>query len=101
MVDIIKANNLNFPFLKETNLKGKGKVSWSGANVIFAGVHEMERAKEEVAVLLNNVWDSGVVKSGYVSSRILWIKFKFSRVKFVWWWGTAPMKEIVKKEILE
>ena len=34
-----------------------------------------------MAFLLNNVWHSAVVKSGYVSSRILWIKFKFSRVK--------------------
>ena len=41
----------------------------------------MERAREGVAVLLNNVWHSAVVKYGCVSSRILWIKFKFSRVK--------------------
>ena len=32
----------------ETKLKGKGEVSWSGVNVIFTGVHEMERAKEGV-----------------------------------------------------
>ena len=41
----------------------------------------MERAREGVAVLLNDVWHSAVVKCGYVSSRILWIKFKFSMVK--------------------
>ena len=41
----------------------------------------MERAREGAAVLLNDVWRSAVVKSGCVSSRILWIKFKFSRVK--------------------
>ena len=40
----------------------------------------MEGARERVAVLLNDVWHSAVVKSGYVSSRILLIKFKFSRV---------------------
>ena len=67
--------------LTETKLKGEGELSWSGVNVIFAGVQEMERAREGVAVLLNDVWHSAVVKSGYVSSRILWIKFKFSRVK--------------------
>ena len=34
-----------------------------------------------MAVLLNNVWHSAVVKSGYITSRVLWIKLKFSRVK--------------------
>ena len=41
----------------------------------------MVRAREWVAVLLNDVWHNAVVKSGCVSSRILWIKFRFSRVK--------------------
>ena len=36
----------------------------------------MERAREGVAVMLNNVWHGAVAKSGCVSSRILWIKFK-------------------------
>ena len=84
--------------LTETKLKGKGEVSWSGVNVIIAGVQEMERAWEEVATLLNDVWHGAVVKFGCVSSRILWIKFKgFQGLKFVWWWGTAPTKEMVRK----
>ena len=41
----------------------------------------MERARERVAVLLNDLWNSAEVKPGCVSSRILWIKFKVSRVK--------------------
>ena len=41
----------------------------------------MERAREGVAVLLNDMWHSAVVKSGCVNSRILWIKFKFSSIK--------------------
>ena len=41
----------------------------------------MERAREGMVILLNDVWHSAVVKFGCVSSRILWIKFKFSRVK--------------------
>ena len=40
----------------------------------------MKRAGEVVAILLNDVWYSGVVDFVCVSSRILWIKFKFSRV---------------------
>ena len=49
----------------------------------------MERARERVAVLLNDVWHRAVVKFGCVSSRILWNKFKFSRVKvcLVLWCG--------------
>ena len=58
-------------------MKGKGRVSWSVVNVIFAGVYEMERAREGVAVLLNDVWHIAMVKSGYFSSRILWIKLVF------------------------
>ena len=50
----------------------------------------MERARKGVAVLLNDVWHSAVVKSGYVSSRILWIKFKFSRVKVSVMVGYGP-----------
>ena len=34
-----------------------------------------------MAILLNDVWHSAVGKYGCVSSRILWIKLKFSRVK--------------------
>ena len=34
-----------------------------------------------MAILLNDVWQSVVIDFGCVSSRILWIKFKFSRVK--------------------
>ena len=41
----------------------------------------MERTREGVAVLVNDVWHSTVVKSGCVSSKILWIKFRFSLVK--------------------
>ena len=78
-MDIFK--KVKFELLALTKFEGKGEVSWSGVNVIFAVVHEMERAREGVAAMLNNVWHSAVVKCGCVSSRILLIKFKFSRVK--------------------
>ena len=41
----------------------------------------MERAREGVAFLLNDVWHSAVIDFGCVSSRILWNKFTISRVK--------------------
>ena len=78
-------------------MKGKREVSWSGINVIFAGVQELERAREKVTVLLNDVWHSAVVKYGCVNSRNLWIKFKFSMVKVSVMVGNGPMREMVKK----
>ena len=57
----------------------------------------MERAREGVAVLLNDVWLSAVMDFGCVSSRILSIKFKFSRVKVCVVVGYVPKKEMVKK----
>ena len=50
----------------------------------------MERAREGVAILFNDVWHIAVIDFRCVSSRILWNKF--SRVKVVWLWGTAPVK---------
>ena len=73
MVDIFKKGKFELLALTEVKLKGNGEVSWSGVNAIFAGVQEMERAREGVAVLLNDVWHSAVVKYGVFSSRILWI----------------------------
>ena len=57
------------------------KVSWCGINGIILDVQEIERAKKGVAILLNDVRYSAVIDFGCVSSIILWIKFKFSRVK--------------------
>ena len=71
--------------MTETKLKENGEVSWCGVNVLIAGVQEVERATEWVAILLNDVWHSAVKDFGCVSSKILWITFKFFRVKFVWW----------------
>ena len=47
----------------------------------MACVQERERAMEKVVILLKDVWHSTVVNFECISSRILWIKFKFSRVK--------------------
>ena len=50
-------------------------------HVTIASVQEMERARDGVAILLNNVWNSVVINQKCVSSRILLTKLKFSRVK--------------------
>ena len=61
----------------ETKLKGNGEVSWCGVNGIIGGVQEMERAREGVAILLNDVCYTAVIDFVCISSRTLWIKFKF------------------------
>ena len=62
VVDIFIKGKFEFFALTEMKLKGKGEVSWSGVNVIFTGVQEMERARKGVAVLLNDLWHSTMVK---------------------------------------
>ena len=59
--------------LTETNLKGNKKVSWCKVNCIIA----IERARGGVAVLMNDEWYNAVIDFGCISSRILWVKFKF------------------------
>ena len=96
-MDVFRKGKFELLALMETNLKGNGEVLWCGVNGIIAGVQEMKRAREGVAVLLNDVCHIVVTVFGCVSSRILWIKFSSQVFKFVWWWGTPPMKELVKK----
>ena len=50
----------------------------------------MERAKEDEAFLLNVMWHNAVIDFGCVSSRIFWIKFRFSRVKVCVGVGCGP-----------
>ena len=90
-MDVFREGKFQLFGLMETKLKENGEVSWCGANGIIAGIQEMERAREGVAILLNDVWHSAAVDFGYISYRSLWITFKFLRVKFVLLWGMAPM----------
>ena len=68
-----------------------------GVNDIIASVQEMERAREGVAILLNDVWHSGGINFGCVSSRIVWINFNFSRVKVCVVVGYSPSEENVEE----
>ena len=56
----------------------------------YHGVQEMERDREGMAILLNNVWYSALIGFGYVNSRIIWSKFEFSRVKVCMLVGYGP-----------
>ena len=88
-MDVFREGKFELLALTEKKLKGNGEVSWCGVNGIIADVQELERVKEGVGILLNDVWHSAVIDFGCISARILWVKFKFSRVKLVWWYGTA------------
>ena len=61
----------------------------------------MERAREGVPILLNDVWTSAVVIYGRVSSRIIWIKFMFSRVKVCVVVGYGPNEGDGKERVLK
>ena len=65
-----------------------------GVNDIIAGVQEIERAKEGEAVLFNDVLHSAAIDFRSVGYRILWIKFKFSKVKVCVVVGYGPNEGI-------
>ena len=72
MVDIYK-EKFELLALTETKLKGNGEVSWCGVNDIIAGVQEMGGHPVERCGAQGS-------DRRCVSFRILWIKFKFSRL---------------------
>ena len=76
-------------------LKGNRDVSWYGLNGII--VQEIERTREGLVVLLNDVWHVAMIEFQYISSRILWVKFKFSRIKVCGVVGYGPTEGIVEK----
>ena len=59
--------------MTKTKLKGKWEVSWCEVNGIIADVQEIERAREGVAVLMNNEWHSVVIDFESASSKTLWV----------------------------
>ena len=54
MVDIFREGKFELLALTETKLKGNGEI-WCGVNCIIASIQEMERAREGVAIVLNDV----------------------------------------------
>ena len=53
---------------------------------------------EGVAILLNNVWHNAVIDFGVLALKSYGLNSSFLALKSVWWWGTAPVREMVKKE---
>ena len=93
-MDVFREGKFELLDLMEMKLKGKGELSRWEVNGIAAGVQEMERAREVVAILLNDVWHSAVC----VSSRIFWIKSKFSRIRVCVVVGYGPSEDVEKRD---
>ena len=96
-MDVFRNGKFELIALSETKLKGNEELPWCGVNGITAGVQEMERAMKCMALLLNDVWHSAEIDFGCVSSRVLCIKFKFSRVKVCVVVGHGPNEGIAEE----
>ena len=79
-------------------LKQIGEKAREKKRRLYVGFINLEKTYDTVnkeilgqVLIMYDVWHSAMVKHGCVSPRILWIKFKFQGLKFVWWSGTAPM----------
>ena len=64
MIHFFRKRKFELVALIETKLKGNGEVSWCGVNDTIDSVQEMERAREGVAILLNDMWHSAVIDFG-------------------------------------
>ena len=54
-MDVFRERKFELLALTEMKLKGNREVSWCGVYGIVAGVREIERAREAVIILLNDV----------------------------------------------
>ena len=98
VVDVLRKGKFELLALTETKLKGNGEVSLCLVNSIIAGFQEIEKAREDIVVLMNDEWYSALIGFGCVSSWLLWVKFNFSRVKV---YGPTEGEMERKGEVLE
>ena len=54
VVDVLRKGKSELLAFTETKIKVNEKVSWFGVNGMIAGVQEIEKASEGVAVLMND-----------------------------------------------
>ena len=81
VIDVFRKRKNDLLALTETKLSENWEVSCCEINRIIAEAQEIEKAREGMAVLMNDEWHIAVIGFGCVSFRVLWVKFKFSRVK--------------------
>ena len=78
--------------MTKSKLKGNRESSWCRV-----GVQEIEKAREDVVVLITDVWHSPVIDFGCADSRTLWVKFKYSRVKACGMFISGPTEVGMRK----
>ena len=65
--------------LSETKMKGKGEVSFGEMSGRISGVATGERAREGVALLLNDWMKKLVVEWKELSSKLMWVRVRLGR----------------------
>ena len=98
VVKIFKESRMGLLGLCEINLKGNEKFLWNDVHGVRAGMKGRERAKEGVGVLMNEEWYKALVKYECVSSRVIYVKFKFKRVKMHIVVAYGPLNDRKKEE---
>ena len=73
MVDVFRKGKFELLALNEIKMKGNGEAKWYVINSITMGVQEIKRAREDVAIFMNDVWHSAVIDFECVSSRTIWV----------------------------
>jgi len=81
VVDVFKRGKFDVLGLCETNLKGREDFVWNDVHGVRSGREGAGRGKEGVAVLLSDEWYKALVAYKCICSRVMWVKFKFDRVK--------------------
>ena len=97
IVNVSRKGKFELLALTKTKLKGNGELLWCEVNGIIAGVQEIERAREVVAVLMKDEWYSVMTDFGCVSSKVIWVKFKFSLVKICVVVKNSSTEEAIKE----
>ena len=83
VVDVF-VEGFEFLVLTETKLKVNEEVLWCEVNGLIAGVQKMERAREEVVILLNDVRRNKVIDFGVLAKKSSELNSSFLGLKFVW-----------------
>ena len=61
MVDVFRGRNFELLALIKMKLKGNREISWCGVNGIITGVQEMEKAREGMGILTNDMWHNAII----------------------------------------
>ncbi|XP_071547063.1 craniofacial development protein 2-like [Panulirus ornatus] len=90
---MFEERNMDVLALSETKLKGKGEEWFGNVLGVKSGVSERTRAREGVALLLNQELWEYVIECKKVNSRLIWVKLKVDGERWVIIGAYAPGHE--------